>query len=129
MNMKRILLAVVVVVLAVGGAWASTEISKTVGFTTIPDNEAAQIVGGSGRACNTLVQPFLYWPCGRTPSTCSTTYVFNEAWQCGDAPSGECEDIMTAYWYWAPCTWYGDEESGYCEQSGDWEAGYGPICG
>lgn len=129
MNMNRILFAVVVLALMVGCVWASTETASTAGFTVIPDNEAAQIVGGSGRQCNTLLWPLMYWPCGRTPETCVETYVFNVAWQCGDAPSGVCDDIETDCWYVAPCAWYGDTESGECGQSGDYEPMTAPICG
>jgi hypothetical protein len=60
MNIKGILLGVVVFVLTAGYAWGATEVSCTAGFTVVPDNEAAQIVGGAGWACNTRLYYFFY---------------------------------------------------------------------
>lgn len=48
MNIQRILFAVVVLALTVGCTWAATQASDTAGFSVIPDNEAAQILGGVG---------------------------------------------------------------------------------
>ena len=52
MNMKRILLAGMVLVLTGACAWAAPEISDTAGFTALPDREAPQIVGGAGWVCD-----------------------------------------------------------------------------
>jgi hypothetical protein len=127
MNSKRILSVIVVLSLVVGCAWASTETSGTAGFIVIPDEEAAQIVGGDGRACNTQVQIEGWWWCdgtwmGSDPLPewdCSGqfTYIY-ERWVCGDAPSGECYETWMTGQAWCACQWYPEYQN--CSPNNDW---------
>jgi hypothetical protein len=119
MNIKGILLAVVVLALTVGCTWAATEASGTAGFAVIPDNEAVQILGGVGRQCNVLYSSEDYYPCGYTEEDCNVWVYTYEVWQCGWAPSGECDD--SAYvtgWRWGGCIWYPEVEGGVCGRDG-----------
>jgi len=117
MNIKRILLAVVVLTLTVGCTWAATEASGTGGFAVIPDNEAVQILGGYGWQCNTLQWPEDYWPCGYTEEDCSTWVYWYETWQCGPAASGQCDDSgLVIGLRWGGCVW--DPVLEVCERDG-----------
>ncbi len=117
MNTKRILLAGIVLALTVGCTWAATEASATAGFAVIPDNEAAQILGGLGWACNTLQWPEEFYPCGATEEDCSTWTLFYETWQCGPADSGQCDDSgLVIGLSWGACAW--DPEFGSCFYDG-----------
>jgi hypothetical protein len=106
MNAKRILLAGMVLVLTGACAWAATEASGNAGFAVIPDNEAAQILGGLGWACNTKQWDSAFYGCGDT-GDCSYWILFYETWQCGPADSGECDDSgLVTGMSWGACTWY-----------------------
>jgi hypothetical protein len=135
MNSKRILSAVVILALAVGCAWGSTETSGTHGFAVIPDNEAVRIVGGSGRACNiqTSIEGW-YWcdgtyendpPLPEWDCWGSLTY-FYERWACGDAPSGECYETQMILSLDSSCVWYPEYET--CAPDNNWHPTYVQAC-
>lgn len=117
MNIQKTLFAVAVLALMVGCTWAATEASGAAGFAVIPDNEAAQILGGVGWACNTKQWDNEFYPCGETEEDCSVWVLFYETWQCGDAPSGECyENTIVTGLSWGACAW--NAEFGYCWYDG-----------
>ena len=116
MNIKRILLAVVVLALTVGCAWASTEASAAAGFAVVPDNEAAQIIGGDGWTCTYLEWSAGYAPCGYTEETCSQWYDFFEVWRCESADSGECYESVVVGLRYGNCAW--DPEFEVCGRDG-----------
>ena len=129
MDTKRVLSAVVVLTLTVGCAWASTEVSRTAGFTVVPDNEAAQIAGGSdGRACNIMTQDYHWYWCDGTYNEVNplpewdcygSLTVFFERWACGDAESGQCENNQYLIgWCSCSCVWYPESQS--CSTDGYW---------
>ena len=116
----------VVLVLTVGCTWGATEAIGTTGFAVIPDNEAAQMIGGDGVGyeCNQLCWPTFRLECDTQPqSACSTAYAFNETWMCGYTGSGECYDVPTIVGWWADCEW-----TDKCRQSGDWQPFWGTDC-
>lgn len=122
MDTKRILSAVVVLVLMGACAWAATEIS---GFTTVPESEAAQIVGGDGVGYECfLTSPRLILLCSDEPqSQCSTAYALNPTYTCAYTGSGECYDEPTIFGWYAECEW-----TNACQQVGDWEPLWGTTC-
>jgi len=131
MNSKRILSAVVVLALAVGCAWGSTAAS----FTVIPDKEAVQIVGGSGKACNIQTQIEGWWWCDGTwmgsdpvpEGDCNGTFIYiYERWVCGDAPSGECYNIPMILMLYCPCQWFAEYQN--CSPNNNWQGWWGYAC-
>ncbi len=117
MNIQRILLAVVVLVLTVGCTWAATEASGTAGFAVVPDNEAAQILGGLGWTCTQQRQESRFYPCGETEGECTYWVIQYETWECEVAPSGECDESGIVIGFsWGACAW--NPEFGYCWYDG-----------
>jgi hypothetical protein len=112
MNIQRSLFAVAVLALTVGCTWGTTEAFDTAGFTVIPDNEAAEILGGVGWACNEL-----QWPehfereCGGAQAECSYWLYWYETHKCGTALSGQCDDsVIVIGFSWGDCVWWPEFE-------------------
>ncbi len=119
MNTKRILLAGMVLVLSGACAWGATEIS---GFTAVPENEAAQIVGGDGYGyyCDLAhpLYPEVWIPCqpnGYNPPTdCaySNWYFLELRYGCAEGGSGYCYNYDMEGGYFGECGW--NPEVGEC---------------
>lgn len=117
-------MAVVVLALTVGWAWASTEISSTAGFTLVPDKEAAQVVGGQGRTCTDLYWTNMWFDCIESGDSCGESYWFFETWGCEDAPSGICPEGYKVGWIWCYC----QGEPPNCSPDGNWYPCYVWAC-
>jgi hypothetical protein len=131
MDKNRILLAMVVLALAVGFAWAATEIS---GFTAVPESEAAQIVGGAGYVCDyndSITKGPHFWPCYKDPNNpaCGMgAWCFLEArYGCVPADSGTCYTDLYVLCEYGACVW--DAENGYCAYDGEVYYDYIESCG
>jgi len=116
MDAKRILLASMVLVLTFGCTWAATQASGTAGFAVIPDDEAAQIVGGDGYVCDL---EHALWPDIRRYcfNNGSQTACGTDDWDwliprygCVPAESGECPTYYLVVYEWGDCGWYPEYE-------------------
>jgi hypothetical protein len=134
MNTKKMLLAVGMLILLAG---LNNRAASEAAFAVIPDKEAVQIVGGSGRACNVQVQIEGWYWCDGTwmdnpplpEEDCwggQFTYLY-EYWVCGDAPSGQCEDNIEMWIVvWCPCEWFPEYQN--CSPNNDWDGYWGYAC-
>ena len=118
MNTKIFLWAGIVLVLTVGCAWAAPEVPDTAGFTAVPDNEAAQIVGGTGRVCdlqNPVYEEYVLM-CSNNgdpnhPGCATGKWYYQMArYRCADAESGECYEYFMVYQEHGDCGWYPEYE-------------------
>jgi hypothetical protein len=87
-------------------------------FTALADNELGSILGGTGYACNQLLQDSYVYYCDEYFMGCSgSVNVYFERWGCGPAPSGSCSESMMTGSQETACTW-GDFS--YCTVTGEW---------
>jgi hypothetical protein len=121
MNMKRVLLAGMVLVLTGACAWAETEIA---GFAAIPESEAAQIVGGDGYVCDytkSITHGPTFVPCvdngNHTGCLYGAWYYEYPRYGCKAAESGECYTDVYVHFEYGACAWKG--ETPHCAYDGE----------
>jgi hypothetical protein len=96
-------------------------------FTALPDAQLGNVIGGTGYACNQLLQDSYVSYCDEYWTGCSGSVdVYFERWGCGQAPSGSCSESMMVGSQHTCCTW-GDFSS--CTVTGEWYYSNMRACG
>ncbi len=96
----------------------------------LSDAALATLAGGSGYACNDLLQEAGAFPCDgswitTTSVAAGRTCVYAERWGCGPADSGTCTEQPMISWAQSPCV---PDLHGGCTITGDWAWGYMFAC-
>jgi hypothetical protein len=93
----------------------------------LAETALTRIAGGSGWACDELLQDYATFFCDTYGYTgcegCVTAYY--ERWGCTPADSGTCEDRPMVSWVESPCI---DDPYQNCTITGDWYFGYIYAC-
>jgi hypothetical protein len=93
----------------------------------LADTAVASIAGGTGYACNQLVQEFMEFFCDNSVLGCDgAVIVYYERWGCGQAPSGSCSNQPMVKSLQSLCDW---EPGIECTITGDWYYYYMLACG
>jgi len=96
-------------------------------FTDLSDTQLLNFVGGSGWACNQLLQESCVYYCETYLTGCSgSVSVYYERWGCGWAESGSCSDETMVGGMDTPC--YTDNYYD-CTVTGEWFYFYMSACG
>jgi hypothetical protein len=96
-------------------------------FTALPDGVLGTVLGGTGYACNQLLQEEYVYYCDEYVTGCSGSVdVYYERWGCGTAPSGSCSESRMVGSQHTACILdnYYD-----CTVTGEWYYSYMRACG
>jgi hypothetical protein len=96
-------------------------------FTALPDGVLGTVLGGTGYACNQLLQDSYVYYCDEYFIGCSGSVdVYFERWGCGTAPSGSCSEHMMVGSQHTGCIW---DDFYDCTVTGEWYYSYMRACG